>query len=127
MASAGQNFCAQRSNFPSPPSRRPVHHVTSIWVLLMWEMATQEFKFRNYFRTFSLTGSERMKRVCQSDKKKKKRKEEKKKKVKKKSGNAEKISSFDHFVYCARNSLNYNVLFQFGKKNHAFSICIRFE
>lgn len=31
-----------------------VHRVTSIWVLLMWEMATQEFKFRNYFRTFGV-------------------------------------------------------------------------
>jgi len=31
-----------------------MHRVTSIWVLLMWEMATQEFKFRNYFRTFGV-------------------------------------------------------------------------
>lgn len=54
MASAGRNFCAQRSNFTSSCLLSSVYRVTSIWVLLMWEMATQEFKFRNYFRTFGV-------------------------------------------------------------------------
>lgn len=66
-----------------------VYHVTSIWVLLMWEMATQEFKFRNYFRTFGVA------RVKPADEKGL----SVDKKIKNKRKTREKISLFDQFVY----------------------------
>jgi len=67
-----------------------VHHVTSIWILLMWEMATQEFKFQNYFRTFGVAAHVKPadEKGLSVDKKEKRKKRKSRKK----------ISPFDQFV-----------------------------